>query len=309
MSVRACGLNFSEVMARKGLYPDAPKAPCVVGYEASGVIDAVGSDVSKARVGERVMALSRFGAHTSSLVVPENQALAIPDALSFEQAAAIPVVYLTAYHALVTIRNIRPGSRLLVHMAAGGLGLAAIDIAKSVGDIEIFGTASPGKHALLRERGCHHTIDYRSQDYAAAVRELTAGEGVDTVLDPLGGKDWRTGYELLRPMGVLIAIGMANVSSGEKRSLLRAALQLARVPRFSALDIMNDNRGIVGVHIGHLWKEIDVLSAELREVVRLFETGRIDPVIDSTHTFSNAADAHRRIEERKNVGKVLLIPD
>ncbi len=221
--VHAAGLNFAEVMAAQGLYPDAPKRPCVVGYEVAGEVDALGDGASEPAVGSRVVALTQFGGHADVVCVPAGQVLPIPDSMSFEEAAAIPVNYITAYHMLFRVASIRPGERVLVHMAAGGVGMAVLQLCRTVADTEVFGTASAAKHEALRAEGCAHPIDYRTTDYAAEVRRLTGGEGVDIVLDALGGSDWRKGMKLLRPCGRLVAFGFANMASGQRRRPARMA--------------------------------------------------------------------------------------
>jgi NADPH:quinone reductase-like Zn-dependent oxidoreductase len=170
VDVRACGLNFAEVMARKGLYPDAPKPPCVVGYEGAGVIDKLGKDVTGFTVGTRVLFLTRFKGHASKVCTSTSQIFEIPDSMSFEEAAAIPVVYLTAYHMLFRVARIRPGEHVLVHMAAGGVGMAALQLCKTVENVTTYGTASKQKHDFVREHGCTHAIDYRSLDYVQEVK-------------------------------------------------------------------------------------------------------------------------------------------
>src|SRR5690348_10904235 len=141
IAVRAAGLNFAEVMARQGLYPDAPKPPCVVGYEVAGVVDALGTGAQGPDVGRRVMALVRFGGHADTVCAPAAQVLEIPDELGFEEAAALPVNYLTAYHMLFRVANLRPQERVLVHMAAGGVGLAVLQLCATVDAVTTFGTA------------------------------------------------------------------------------------------------------------------------------------------------------------------------
>jgi synaptic vesicle membrane protein VAT-1 len=306
--VRAAGLNFAEVIAAQGLYPDAPKPPCVVGYEVAGVVDALGEGAPGPAVGRRVLALTHFGGHADVVSVPAEQVLEIPDAMSFEEAAAIPVNYLTAYHMLFRVAGVRPGERVLVHMAAGGVGLAVLQLCRTVGDLEVFGTASAAKHEALRAEGCAHPIDYRTTDYAAEVRRLTGGEGVDIVLDALGGNDWRKGLKLLRPCGRLVAFGFANLTSGQRRRPARLAAQLLGVPLFTPLQLINHNRTISGVNIGHLWGQIPLLREELQAVLALWDQGRIKPHIDASYPFTEVAAAHRRILERQNIGKILLIP-
>lgn len=304
--VHAAGLNFAEVAARQGLYPDAPKPPCVLGYEGAGVVDAVGPGVDAKRIGQRVLFMSDFGAHAEQVVVPQEAAVELPADLSFEAAAAIPVNYATAWQLLFEVARIRPGDRVLVHMAAGGVGTAVLQLARTVRDVTVFGTASAGKHGYLRAQGCDHPIDYRTADYADVVRELTGGEGVDFVLDPLGGRDWRKGYRLLRPGGLLIAYGFANVVRGHRRRPLHVLAQLATVPRFEPMRLMRHNRGVAGVHMGTLARHPERLRHALTHVVRLAAEGTVRPVIDTAFPFERAAEAHRRLEARRNVGKVVL---
>jgi NADPH:quinone reductase-like Zn-dependent oxidoreductase len=295
-------------MAAQGLYPDAPKPPCVVGYEVAGVIDAVGDDIRGHAPGQRVLALTHFGGHADVVCVPTQQVLPMPDAMSFEEAAAIPVNYLTAYHMLFRVANVRPGERVLVHMAAGGVGTAVLQLCATVDDLEVFGTASAAKHDVLKAEGCAHPIDYHATDYAAEVGRLTAGEGVDIVLDPLGGHDWRKGLRLLRPCGRLVAYGFANLASGQRRRPARLVSQVAGIPLLTPLGLMNHNRSISGVNVGHLWGQIAVLREELQAVLALWDQGSVKPLIDRTYTFTEAATAHRRILQRQNTGKVLLKP-
>jgi NADPH:quinone reductase-like Zn-dependent oxidoreductase len=307
--VAAAGLNFAEIMARQGLYLDAPKPPCVVGYEASGVIERIGSEVKEFAVGQRVIAMIQFGSHAELIAANVAEVLAMPDDMTFEQGAALPVQYLTAYHMLHRVTHIRPGQRILIHSAAGGVGIALIQLCQAVGNVEIFGTASAGKHVYLKEIGLNHPIDYRNQDYAQVVRELTQGEGVDIVLDPLGGKDWRKGYDLLRPAGHLCAYGFSNNTTGNgKRNLFRVLGQMAQVPLWNSISLMNQNRAVSGVNMGHLWGETAMLREELMALLELFAAGKIAPKVDSTFSFEQAGEAHTRLESRGNVGKVLLVP-
>jgi NADPH:quinone reductase-like Zn-dependent oxidoreductase len=306
--VQAAGLGFAEVMAAQGLYPDAPKTPCVVGYEVAGVVDALGDGAEGHPMGARVLALTHFGGHADVVCVPAEQVFAIPGDKSFEEAAALPVNYLTAYHLLFRAAGIRPGERVLVHMAAGGTGLAVLQLCRTVGDVEVFGTASAAKHETLRAEGCAHPIDYRAVDYAAEVRRLTGGEGVDVVLDPLGGKDWRKGMKLLRPCGRLVAYGFANLASGQRRRHAHVLSQVAGIPLLTPLQLMNHNRSVSGVNIGRLWSEMAILRQEFQAVLELWAAGRIEPRIDRSYSFAEAAGAHRRILQRQNTGKIVLIP-
>ncbi|TAM87359.1 alcohol dehydrogenase [bacterium] len=306
--IHACGLNFAELMARQGLYPDAPKLPAILGYEASGVIDAVGEGVDAARIGERVVALAKFGAHAELLCVRAGRALPIPPQMSFEAAAALPVTYLTAYHMLFHAANLRPGESVLVHMAAGGVGTAALQLCRTVENVTTFGTASARKHEALRANGCTHPIDYHAADYAREVRRLTDGRGVDIVLDPLGGRDTMNGYKLLRPGGRIVVYGFANLQRGTRRRLFHVLRQGLSIPRFSPLALMSANRGVIGVNIGHLWGQAEMLDREMGTLIALYNEGKIAPVIDVVLPLERAAEGYRRMETAQNVGKIIVTP-
>jgi NADPH:quinone reductase-like Zn-dependent oxidoreductase len=306
---RACGLNFAEVMARQGLYPDAPKPPCVVGYEGSGVVDALGPGVTTPVVGSRVIYLSMFGGHADVVCVPAEQVTVMPEAMSFEHGAALPVTYLTAYHMLFRIARLRGGEQVLIHMAAGGVGTAVLELCRTIAGVTTYGTASQPKHEFIRGLGCHHPIDYRKQDYAAEVLRLTGGRGVDLVLDPLGGPDWGKGYRLLAPAGLLIAFGLANANKGGTRKIVHVLGQIVRSPLFRPMQLMGDNRAVAGVNMGHLWKETALLREEIDALMELYRKGAIAPHVHRSFPFSRAAEAHAELEYGKNIGKVLLTPD
>ncbi|MBX3193173.1 MAG: zinc-binding dehydrogenase [Labilithrix sp.] len=305
--VRAAGINFADLMARVGLYPDAPKIPCVVGYEVSGVVDAIGEGVTRVAVNDRVFGMPKFGGYSDTVVLGEKQVFRMPDAMGFEEGAALPVVYLTAHHMMLYTGNLRPRSSVLIHSAAGGVGLAAIQLAK-MRSCTIFGIASKSKHDFIREQGCQHPIDHDT-DYVAAVRELTKGRGVDLVLDPVGGRSWTEGYSILAPAGRLVAFGLQAAASGKKRSLLHAALQVMQIKKWNPMDLMGDNKTISGCNMGHLFGELDMLGEQFEDLVKLYEEGKIKPYVDKTFRFSEAAAAHHYIHDRKAKGKVILVPD
>jgi synaptic vesicle membrane protein VAT-1 len=304
--VRAAGINFAELLASQDLYPGAPKPPCVLGYEAAGVVDAVGDGVDAALIGKRVIALSNWGAHAELLCVPQRSVALMPEAMPFEEGAALPVNYITAYHMLHRVANARSGESLLIHQAAGGVGLAVLQLGRNIGGLTTFGTSSAGKHDLLRLHGCTHPIDYRTTDYAVEVRRLTNDAGVDIVLDALGGADWKKGYDLLKPCGRLICFGFANLVGGDRRSLIRVLGQVRRVPRFSPLEMMPRNRTVAGVNIGKLMSSPDILTEEMADLMRLYAAGAIKPHVDAAIPVADAVSAFMRLREGKNVGKVVL---
>ncbi|HSV07973.1 MAG TPA: medium chain dehydrogenase/reductase family protein [Candidatus Binatus sp.] len=305
--VRASGVNFADVMARLGLYPDAPRRPCVVGYEVAGTVERVGAGVDgQLTAGRRVVALTRFGGYAEAVSVPALQVFPLPEKMSFPEGAAIPVNYLTAVLMLRHFGNVRAGDRVLVHAAAGGVGMAAIQLCRIAG-ADVFGTASAGKHALLREAGVAHAIDYRTEDFEAAVQRLTGGRGVDIVLDATGA--FRKSYRCLAPLGRLVCFGLSGAATGMKASYLRTLPRLLALPWFHPIRLMNDNKAVIGVNLGHLWDRIDMLRREMLDLLVDYEAGRIHPVVGKTFPLTEAAAAHRYIQERQNVGKVVLTVD
>lgn len=309
IAVRAAGLNFAEISARQGLYPEAPKPPSVVGFEVAGTVDALGVGVTAVARGDRVWAICRYGGHAERVCTPATLVRPMPQALGFEQAAAIPVAYATAVLLTMSFGHVQEGERVLIHMAAGGVGLAALQLCRRVPGVTLFGTASPSKHDFLRAQGLHHPIDYRTLDFEAEVKRLTNGRGVHLVLDPMGGKSWTKNYRLLAPLGRLMVFGFANATGPGARSIPRVIGQLMHVPRWSPLQLMGANRAVMGVNLNHLFAEVEIIEQGLDRLARLVQERSIEPVVDRVFPFSRAAEAHLRIEGRQNVGKVILVPD
>ncbi len=309
IKVKAAGLNFAEVSARQGIYPDAPKPPCVVGYEVAGTVDALGDGVSGFAVGDRVWALCHFGGHAELVCTGAGMARRMPDGLDFEHAAAVPVVYATALLLVSDYGHLQPNERVLIHMAAGGVGLAAIELCRRVPGVTLFGTASAGKHDFLKARGLDHPIDYRTLDYEAEVMRLTGGKGVHLVLDAMGGRNWKKNYRLLSPLGRLMVFGMSAGSRAGSRSLPLLISQALQSPRWTPLRLMDKNKAVMGLNLGHLFSEEDRIKHGLDQIAASLADGSLKPTVDQVFPFSRAAEAHRRIEERGNVGKVVLVPD
>ncbi|NKF24287.1 synaptic vesicle VAT-1 family membrane protein [Solimonas marina] len=303
--VRAIGINFADILARQGLYPDAPKLPCVVGYEVAGVVDAVGADQDAHWIGREVFALTRFGGYADCVVVPAAQVFAKPAALSFEQAAAVPVNYLTAWQLLVVVGALRAGETVLIHNAGGGVGLAAIDVARHVG-ATIYGTASAGKHAFLRERGLHAAIDYRGKDWRPELMRLSGDRGVELIIDPLGGRHWKRSYRALRHTGRLGMFGISRVTESWLIGPLRLLDVVAGLPLFNPISLMNDNRAVFGVNLGHLWHEVDKIRAWMQDVLAGIDDGWVRPHVDRAFGFEQVGEAQAYIEARRNTGKVVL---
>lgn len=304
--VEASGVNFADALARMGLYPDAPPLPAVVGYEVAGRIDEVGAGVPEARLGQAVIALVRFGGYSTHVVVPEAQAIARPAGLDAPAAAAIPVAGLTAWMMLEEMGRVREGDRVLVHSAGGGVGLVALDLIKGRGAIAI-GTASRAKHAFLAARGFDQLIDYRTEDFEAVLR---GGPGLDLALDPVGGDSWARSYRVLRPGGRLICYGLSDYAAGSRRSVTAALKSLWSIPwlTFNPVALLNANKGIMGVNMGRLWGEAERLGDWMTRLLALWAQGVLRPHVHATVPFDRAAEAHRLLHARENIGKVVLVP-
>ena len=308
IAVRAAGVNFADVMARLGLYPDAPPLPAVVGYEVAGVVDALGRDVTAFRIGDRVSALTRFGGYASAVVVPAAQTFATPAQLTDVEAAAVPVNYLTAFIALYRLANAGAEDTVLIYGAGGGVGIAATQLAK-LRKATVIGTASTPKIDAIRALGVDHAVDHRRQDVAAEVRRLTSGRGADVILDPIGGRQFAVSYDLLAPLGRLVMYGVSSLVVGERRSLWRAARTMLAMPAFRPLSLMNHNRAVLGLSLGRLWGNVGQLRAAMDSILQDISAGRLRPVLAATFPLERAGDAHRYLQSRANLGKVVLTVD
>ena len=303
--VKASGINFADILARQGLYPDSPKVPCVIGYEVSGTVDTIGPGVDHAWIGKDVFALTRFGGYSDVVVVTEKQTFAKPASLSHEQAAAIPVNYLTAWQLLVVMGSLKPEETVLVHNVGGGVGLAAIDIARHLG-ATIYGTASNGKHAFLLQRGLHEAIDYRTKDWTVELERLSNGKGVALITDPLGGNHWKKSYKALRSTGRLGMFGVSVATRSKLSGPLRLLPVALGMPFFHPLALMNTNKSVFGVNLGHMWHETDMIAGWMEILLKGVADGWVRPHVDKSFPLAQVGEAQTYIEERKNTGKVVL---
>jgi len=301
IEVAAAGINFADVMARLGLYQDAPDTPCVVGYEVAGTIVELGADVQGLAQGQRVLASTQFGGYASEVCVPAGDVVALPDSLSFEQGAAIPVNYGTAWAGLVGYGVLEAGERVLVHSAGGGVGIAATQIAKKLG-AEVYGTASPAKHERILELGVDRALDYTRAGWEQGIGQF------DVILDAVGGRSFRTSYSLLRPGGRLVIFGASSVVSGERKNIPAALKTVLRMPRFNLLKQMQESKIVIGLNMLTLWKDRGTLAPWIGPLSGMLLDGTVDPVIAGVFSFEEAGAAQTMIVERRNVGKVVLTP-
>ena len=304
--VRAAGVGFSDLLARVGLYGDAPKPPCVVGYEVAGEVDRVGDGATGLALGDRVMGGCRFGGYAELVVAGAGDLLPLPDGWSFAEGAALPVNYATACAALVRLGGLREGERVLIQAAAGGVGIAATQIAKLLG-AEVYGTASPGKHDAVRSFGVDHPIDYRTHDVVDEVRRVSGeSEPIDLALDAIGGRSFRQSFSLLRPGGRLVCFGASAIQAGERRSPFRAMRVATQMPRFSPIRLMAQSKSVIGLNMLALWDAGGSLAEWIDPLRGWLEDGAIRPVIAAQFPLPEGAEAHRYLHARSNVGKVVL---
>lgn len=308
--VKAIGVNFADLLQRMGLYPDAPKPPFVPGLEVAGVVEKAAEGGAQEqgeslRSGDAVVALTDFNAYAEWVAVPTAYVYRLPAGMSFNDGAAIPANYLTAYLAIITQGNMQPGERILIHGAAGGVGTAAVQLARARG-LFVFGTAGPMKQEYIRKIGVQHAVDYEKSDFVEVIAKYAPG-GVEMVMDSIGGKSWARSYECLAPMGRLVAYGFSAAASPDgKHDRIRGAKASMQTPRFNPLDLMKKGASVVGVNLGQARLRGDHLHTELNEIFRFYAAGKIKPMISKTFPLEQASAAHQYVQERKNLGKVIL---
>jgi NADPH2:quinone reductase len=288
---RAAALNFFDILQVQGKYQVKPPFPFTPGAEVAGVVDAVGWGVTSVEEGDRVMAIPRGGAFAEYSLAPEASAFAMPEAMSFEEAASMPIVYQTGYFAMTHRYQIREGEWLLVHAGASGVGMAAIQLGKALGARVIATAGSRAKLAFAREQGADYTIDYTDASWVDRVKEITQGHGADTIYDPVGGDIFDLSTKCVASEGRILIIGFAA----------------GRIPSIALNRVLLKNISIVGV----LWGGY-VLSHPTYEkeahgaLMKLYEAGKIRPSVNAVYPFAEAPRGLRDLAERKVMGKAVL---
>jgi len=267
--VKAAGVNFADCLARMGLYPGRPDLPFIPGLECAGIVDSVGTEADRSWLGRHVVAPVWFGGYAEAVLTQPEDVVVMPPGKSFEEGAAVSVTYLTAYHGLYYLGNLQQGDWVLIHTAAGGVGTAAVQLAKLRG-ATVIGVASAAKQQFLRSIGVDHPIDYASQHFEDETLRLTGRRGVRIVMDPVGGKSFAKSYRCLRRGGILLLYGLSSAAPGTTRNWLKAAFEYITSPSFPAVKLMNDNKGVVGYHIGRMIPEKELLRREAQEIARLW---------------------------------------
>ena len=306
VKVKAIGLNFADVMARIGVYPAVPEPPFVPGIEFSGIITAIGKEVHNVKKGDRVWGFSKQGAYAEFVCVPSAMVQSLPKGLDFQHAVAIGVTYLTAYHALVTLANVRKKERVLIHAAAGGVGIAATQIARHLG-AEIFATVgSSEKMEIPRAHGAHVVINYSQEKFADVIRKQTDDEGVDVILDSVSGKVMKEGWKLLAPMGRYVLFGFAAVTGEHGVNKFKAAREVLAVPIIFPSTLASKNIGLFGFNLYFLAHKTEYFHAAWNKIMDWHSKGIIKPVIGKVFSFDRIAEAQAFLQTRKSIGKVVV---
>ncbi len=293
IDVRAIGCNFFDILMAQGKYQVRPPLPFAPGGEVAGVVRSVGAEVSTLKPGDRVFAMLGWGGYASIAVASANGSVQMPAGMTFEHGAAFGIVYQTSYFGLVYRANLQAGETLLVHAAAGGVGLAAVQIGKALGARVLATAGSAAKCAVAREHGADDAFDYSTPDWVERVQEATGGHGADVIYDPVGGDIFDLSTKCIAWSGRLLVIGFAS----------------GRIPTIQANRILLKNIAIVGLHWGaYRQHEPERIPQALKALFALYEAGKVTPTISATYPLEHAAAALEDIATRRSTGKVLLIP-
>ncbi|KAK0175604.1 hypothetical protein PV327_009344 [Microctonus hyperodae] len=304
------GLNFQDLMARRGAIDSPPKPPFIMGTECAGEVEAIGEGVENFKVGDRVVALPDHKAWAELVAVPATAVFKLPDNMNYLEAAALTMNYTVAHILLFDVACLTPGKSMLVHSAGGGVGQAIIQLAKTVKDVTIFGVCGKAKHEELKAQ---NTIDHlleRSGEYPSEIRKVVP-EGVDIVMDCLYAEDYNKGYSLLKPMGKYVLYGSSNLVTGETRSFFSVARSWWQVDKISPMKLFDENKTISGFNLRHLLHQQgghDVVKRAVDQVFKLWTDGCIKPKIDSTWALEDLPEAMQRMQDHKNIGKIILDP-
>ena len=306
IKVSYSGLNFADVMARRGLYKGAPPLPFVLGYDVAGTIHEVGKGVEGLEKGQKVTAMTRFGGYAEYAKTQASGVAVIQDDWDMAWSTALTTQACTAVYCAEEVLKLYPGYKVLIQAASGGVGRILIQLAKHYG-CEIFATASTGKQDYLRELGADHPIDYMKEDFSERVRTIAGDKSLDVVFDNLGGKRYKEGLKLLAPVGKIVSYGAADQNRGNKTSkwnTLRVGLGFGF---HSPIPLVVQSKSMIGVnmlkladHKPHIFKNI------LDRVIDLASKGIINPLLDKEFEASKVSEAHDYLESRKSKGKVVI---
>ena len=293
IDVKAIGCNFFDILITQGKYQVRPELPFAPGAEVAGVVTDVGKDVNRFSRGDRVSALLTYGGYASTVAAPADRVFPIPSDMSFEDAAAAGLVYQTSHVALAHRANLRAGETLLVHAAAGGVGLAAVQIGAALG-ARVIGTAgTKEKLEIVAENGADFVVNYREGDWVSRVKDLTDGRGADVIYDPVGGDTFDASTKCIAFEGRILIVGFAS----------------GRIPTVAMNRVLLKNFSLVGIHWGLYFDENpEVLRESQVALSRLYAEGKIKPVVSRTFPLKDAKSALAALGSRKTTGKIVLVP-
>uniref|UniRef100_A0A8B9FSQ4 Vesicle amine transport 1 like n=1 Tax=Amazona collaria TaxID=241587 RepID=A0A8B9FSQ4_9PSIT len=304
--VKACGLNFIDLMVRQGNIDNPPKTPLIPGFECSGIVEAVGDSVKGFEIGDRIMAFVNYSAWAEVVCTPVEFVYKIPDDMSFSEAAAFPMNFVTAYMMLFEVANLREGMSVLVHSAGGGVGQAVAQLCSTVPNVTVFGTASSFKHEAIKD-SVTHLFD-RNVDYVQEVKRISA-DGVDIVLDCLCGENTGKGLSLLKPLGTYILYGSSNMVTGETKSFFSFAKSWWQVEKVNPIKLYEENKVIAGFSLLNLLfkqNRSGLIKGVMDKLLDLYNRKKIKPVVDSLWALEEVKEAMQRIHDRGNIGKLIL---
>ena len=303
---KAIGLNFAEVFARLGYYPGIPKPPFVPGIEFAGIVEKTGASVRGLKKGDRVFGFTKQNAYAEYVAVPKDFVLRMPRKMTFEQAAAFAVAPMTAYHGLVTLAHVQRGERLLVHAAAGGVGTAALQIAKHLGATTYATVGSQAKMKVAMDLGAKMVINYSTDDFASVIRNDTKDEGLDVIFDSVGGKTMRKGWKLLAPMGRYVLFGFAAVAGERKVNKVKALGEILSVPLIYPPSLVTRNVSLMGFNLYFVVQKAAYLRKAMDQLLRWYEKGILRPVVGTVFPFEKIVEAQEFLQSRKSIGKVVV---
>ena len=313
IKVLSFGLNFADVVARRGLYPEAPKNPAVLGYDVGGTIHEIGEGVTGLKIGDRVAALTRFGGYAEYAKTNAAGVAVIPDDMDFATATALATQGCTAYYCAFESVTLHEGDRVLVQAAAGGVGGLLVQMAKHKKCI-VYGTASSSKIEYLKQLGVDVAIDYTKENFSDVIKKHSPtvhknsnGEGVDVVFDSLGGKTFKNSYKLLNPAGRIVTFGTAEQINGNKTNKLLTLKMALNFGIFSPIQLLLGSKAIIGVNMLQVADHRQqVFQHCITEVVKMVKEGIITPRVDKVYNVSQIAEAHEYLESRQSMGKVVV---
>lgn len=313
VEVVAIGINYADVIVRMGLYASAKEYvgwPITPGFEVAGRIADLGSDVKGWALGDEVCALTRFGGYTTHLVTRQEYLFKKPESMSFEEAAGLPTVFLTAWYALCELAHPREGAKMLIHSAAGGVGGSLIQVGKAMG-CEVVGVVG-GAHKVetARLHGADHVIDKSNKDLWAEA-EKHAPEGYDVILDANGVATLKESYDHLRRAGKLVVYGFHTMmpKKGGKPNLLKLATGWLQTPRFNPLDMTNQSKSVMAFNLSYLFDRTDILELAIEDLERWIKDGAVKAAPVTVYSLDHVAQAHADIESGRTIGKLILKTD